>query len=105
MALIPSQHLAQQAERHLATANHCLARQLHVLSRLGALGAELSLAESIFEVMLHNHKLLTEHKQLMERVLNKDTKSGKTKSDTKPLSFEPNQEATLLLSQRKLRTS
>jgi hypothetical protein len=98
MALVSNGHLAL-AQRHLGTADHCLVRQLHVLSRLGALGADLSLAESIFEAMLHNHTLLTELKELIERELNHETKPAES-HDTARLKLDD--EATALLSKLKL---
>ena len=109
MVLTPQakQHLAQ-AEGHLDTADRCLARQLHVLSTLGGRGTNLDLAEAVFETMLHTHALMTEHKELIERALDKDMKGEprhayNARGQSKGRSLKFNEEATLLLSKRKLR--
>src|SRR5262245_44994186 len=96
------QHLAQ-AERHLKTANHCLARQLHALSTLGSRGANLTLAESLFETMLRTHALMTEHKEQIERALTNCPPKKGTKSKRQACS--PHSDVTVLLSKSKLRTS
>src|SRR5262245_20907147 len=98
LAPVSNSHLAL-AQRHLGTADHCLVRQLHVLSTLGRLGADLSLAESIFEAMLLNHTLLTKHKELIERALNHETKPAESHETAR---LELSDEATALLSKLKL---
>src|SRR5262245_60579380 len=94
-------HLAL-AERHLDTANHCLARQLRALGTLGRLSADLSLAESVFATMLHTHTLMTEHKELIELALNNAPPQQSTKS--KRHSYSPHSDVTVLLSKAKLQT-
>ena len=55
-----------EAQRHLDTANHCLVRQLRILSRLGSHTSNLSLAEALFKTMMQTHQLIVEGKQRLE---------------------------------------
>lgn len=79
MALtLQAQQQLARVERQLDGADRCLARQLHVLSTLGSHGANLGLAEAVFVTMLDTHALMTEHKELIERALDKDAKGGRS---------------------------
>lgn len=95
-----------EADRHLDTANHCLVRQLRILSRLGRHTSNLSLAEALLNTMMQTHQLIVEGKQQLElRPGSGVPMRGSSKPNkNRPRAYvDTDEEATALLRSKRLR--
>jgi hypothetical protein len=59
---LQQQRILAQAERHLEIGSRCLVRQLHAMSQLRLVGADMALAEAALKTMLRTYELMVQDK-------------------------------------------